>query len=405
MVNDHINLNELLFSFSKALDFVEAELLGIVTNHGKRAAFISMQLCKKMGYSEADVFDIASCAILHDNALTEYMLYSTSGFRSMENLEIHCQMGEENVRNFPFQKDVSGVILYHHENWDGSGFYKLKGEDIPVRATILRLADNMDLMLRLSDARPGLEEIMRSHVNANKGTLYSPKVVEALEAVLNEQFIQDIADASIDASLYRELPQVGRTLSTEELLDVCAIFAEIIDSKSPFTKTHSQGIANKAAYMGKVFGFDQTHCDKLKIAGYLHDVGKLAIPLSILEKPGPLTDEEYDLMQTHTSFTWEILQNVEGLREICAWAANHHERLDGSGYLYATPAEGLDFDSRLMACCDVYQALTEDRPYRAAMPHAAAIQEMNRLVEQGKIDGRIVEAIDREGQSNFNGFC
>ena len=405
MNNEHIDLNELLFSFSKALDFVEAEFLGIITNHGKRTAYISMQLCKHLGYSEADVFDMAAYAVLHDNALTKCMFQSTGDFMSMENLKIHCQMGEENVRNFPFQRDVSGVILYHHENWDGSGFYRLKGDAIPVKAAILRLADNMDFVLHMGDARAGLGEAMRSHAIANKGTLYAPKVVDALEAVLSEKFIQGMANASIDASLYRELPRIGQYLSTQKLVEACGIFSLMIGSKSYFTKIHSQGAANKAAYMGKVFGLDQTHCDKLKIAGNLHDVGKLAIPSSIIEKPGPLTDDEFSVMQHHATYTRGILQNVEGLREICAWAANHHERLDGSGYLYANRTKGLDFGSRLVACCDVYQALIEDRPYRAAMSHKKAIGEMSKLVEQGKIDGNIVAAIDREGLRSFNGLC
>lgn len=405
MATDLIHLNELLFSFSKALDFVEAEVLGVSSNHGKRVAYLCMRICKQMGFGNADVFDIASCAVLHDNALTKYMLHSHKDIKSLENLRIHCQIGEENVRHFPFLNDVKGVILYHHENWDGSGFYRLKEHYIPVKASILRLADNMDLALHMGDGRPELESEIRKHLAENKEKLYSPAVVAAFETLLNEAFLQDISDARIDASLHRDLPKIERYLSTQELLQVCNVFATIVDSKSHFTKTHSQGVAEKGAHMGKIFGFDQIHCNELKISGYLHDIGKLAIPLSILEKPGPLTDEEYKVMQTHIAFTWEILQNVRGLRDICVWAANHHERLDGSGYHYATGANGLDFNSRLMACCDVYQALTEDRPYRFAMQHDDAIRLMSKLVQQGKIDGKIVAAIDREGKAGSFAVC
>ena len=131
-----VPLKDLLLSFSTAFDFVEKELLGITTNHGKRAAYVSSRICRAMGLSEVEIFDMAGCAILHDNALNEYLILARpSDLRILEQFETHCHIGEHNVRAFPFAGNIDNVILEHHENWDGTGFHGLKGEEIPVRST------------------------------------------------------------------------------------------------------------------------------------------------------------------------------------------------------------------------------------------------------------------------------
>lgn len=401
-----IHLNGLLFALSKALDFVESEFLGVASNHGKRVAYVCMRIGRALGFSDEEVFDLGSCAVLHDNALASYMLYARiNNFSQLENLKLHCAEGEENVKNFPFLTDVSGVILHHHENWDGSGFHGLQGDDIPLKASLVRVANGIDLAMRPGDARIGLEQGIREHVARFKGTHYSPRITEAVLDILDERTLRALSHEHINESLAGEMPQVGRALTTKELLEVCCIFARIIDSKSRFTQTHSRGIAEKAAFMGKLFGFDREHCDTLKIAGYLHDVGKLSTPLSVLEKPGPLSEEEFAIMKGHLNMTREILQSVKGLEQISRWAGNHHERLDGSGYCQGCGHGELDFESRLLACCDVYQALIEDRPYRKGMPHLETMRVLNKLAETGQLDKDIVSAFDKGGESCFGEEC
>lgn len=392
-----ITLNDLLFSLSRALDYVEAELLGITTNHGKRTAYTSMRLYRALGRSEPEVFDLASCGVLHDNALTNYMLQAGPGSLSrLENLAIHCPLGEANASTFPFLGDVSGAILHHHENWNGRGYHKLAGDDIPLSATVIRLADNMDLALRMGDGRPDLPEKIRAHASKFSGTLYSPRVVEALLDIINQDFVETLSNENIDAVLARTVPPVGRDLTTKQILDVCRIFAIIIDAKSPFTKNHSQGIAQKARRMGEVYGFDETRCDKLEIAGSIHDLGKLSTPLNILEKPGSLDRDEFVIMKHHVTVSWEILKDIVGLEEVTAWAVNHHEKLDGSGYPFGLAADDLSFESRLMTCCDIFQALTEDRPYRPGLDRAQVSKLMREMASKGFIDGDILETMLRE---------
>lgn len=129
-------------------------------------------------------------------------------------------------------------------------------------------------------------------------------------------------------------------------------------------------------------------------AGAMHDVGKLVIDRDVLEKPAKLTDQEYTYMQTHAYYTYKILNDMD-LGDIVHWSSYHHEKLDGSGYPFGKVADELDFNDRLMACCDIYQALTENRPYKEALSHEKTIEIMRNMVKMNKIDGRIVEDMNK----------
>ncbi|GHV54210.1 HD family phosphohydrolase [Deltaproteobacteria bacterium] len=391
----NIPLHELLFSLSHALDFVERELVGITTNHGKRCAYISACICKTLGFSPADTFDMVSCALLHDNALTAYLL--KGGYRDMrklEHIESHCSIGEKNAMAFPFAGNAQGIILHHHENWNGTGYHKLAGEDIPLRACVLRLADLMDRMLRMGDGRSALTDDIRAHSRKFSGKLYAPQVVEALNDILTRDMVRDLADDAIDAALRRVAPPVTMHLCMEKLLEVCSIFALIIDAKSPFTKNHTYGVTKTVERFCGLVGLTEENRKKLIIAGHLHDVGKLSTPAAILEKPDKLTEEEWVVMRTHVSMTEQLLNDITGMEEIALWAVMHHEKLNGTGYPHGRSE--LPLEGRLIACCDIYQALREDRPYRKGLDFAKTLDIMEDMAVKGEIDGEIVNIIKKK---------
>lgn len=130
---------------------------------------------------------------------------------------------------------------------------------------------------------------------------------------------------------------------------------------------------------------------KLYFAGALHDIGKLAVDRGVLEKPARLTDSEYRHIQDHAVWTYKILSGIQGLEDVTHWASNHHEKLDGSGYPQGLAAGQLDFWDRMLGCIDIYQALTEERPYKAGMTHAQAAAILRRMAGAGKLDESIVE--------------
>lgn len=391
-----VPLNELLYAISRALDFVEQELLGITSNHGKRVGYLAGQVCRAMGMNDSEIFDMAGLAMLHDNALTAYMLDAGPGeLARLEGFAEHCIVGEKNAMAFPWTGDTAGVILYHHENWNGSGFNGMRGDEIPLRAIILRLADEMDLRLRMGDGRAGLKAEMCKHARTFSGALYSPRTVEALCDIATDDLVERLRDENIEDSLKNDVPSVRVNLSTEQMMKICGLFATIVDAKSPYTKSHSTGIAEKAAKMAEFYKMDNELKDSLVIAAYLHDMGKLGTPRKILEKPGPLTDEEFCSMRLHAAMGEELLSGVHGLEEITLWCAAHHEKLNGSGYPHGFRASDIPFEARLISCCDIYQALTEDRPYRDGMNHAESMEIMRGMVAGGELDGGIVADIEQ----------
>ena len=171
------------------------------------------------------------------------------------------------------------------------------------------------------------------------------------------------------------------------------LFAKIIDYKSEFTSRHSLGVAENAARLSTYLGDDEETVLKMYLAGALHDIGKVAIGNDILEKPGRLTDEEFSKMKNHAGYTYLILSQAEGMEDIRDWAALHHEKLDGTGYPFGKTADELNRQERIMACIDIYQALTESRPYKSGMTHEAACAILESMVQKGWIDGGITEQI------------
>ena len=139
---------------------------------------------------------------------------------------------------------------------------------------------------------------------------------------------------------------------------------------------------------------------KLLIATDLHDLGKLAVSNNILDKPSELSKEEFEEIKKHPKITKYCLQDINGFEEITKWASNHHEKLDGSGYPEGLIAKDLDFNSRLIACLDIYQALREERPYRKPMDHHKAMDLLMSMAEVGQLDHNIIDDINSVFSNN-----
>ena len=395
------NLNEFLMAISFALDFVEIDLLGVSSNHGKRVAYISLKLAEKLGMTPEEKHDIIALAILHDNGASERALYETLQCRDMENINVlenrkqHCIIGERNIKNYPFLTEVSNVILYHHEKYNGQGFFNLQGEEIPLMSQIIGFADTIELNFDLKNHRTDIQKEVMSFVQEQAHRSFSPQIVEAfIEVSKNKSFWLDLRDQYINIVLRRIIPHYSIELSFEEIRHITQVLSKIIDAKSRYTQTHSRQLAEKVLKMAEFYQLDQEEKLKLAIAADLHDIGKLAVSNKILDSSSKLSLDDFEIIKEHPYYTGIVLREMQGFEEIAAWACNHHERLDGTGYPNGLDAETLDFGSRLIACLDVYQALTEERPYRKALSHRETLEIMNRMKESGSLDRNIIHDIE-----------
>lgn len=395
------NLNEFLLAISFALDFIEMDLLGVPTNHGKRVAYISLRLAKKLGLSKKQIYDVVSLSILHDNGVGEIFSKGkvTNDSRGAlilnEGVKAHCIIGEDNIKEYPFFTDSTNVIKYHHERYDGTGFFGIKGEAIPLMSQIIFLADRVEHEFVNTGVTYNIKKYILEYVKAEEGKGFSTRLVKLFLELCDEaEFWECLNDRNIFNSLERETPIFTMDLSFVQVRSVTKVLSKIIDSKSKFTLVHSDGLAEKVDIMTDYYKIRGDEKQKLIIAADLHDIGKLAISNAILDKTDKLSEEEFSCIKQHTKYTRMALQQISGFEDITEWAANHHEKLDGSGYPMGKTDKELDFNSRLMACLDIYQALIEERPYRISLTHENAIKILKDMQEYNLIDRNIVNDID-----------
>lgn len=400
------DINQFLNAISFAIDFVEMDILGASANHSKRVAYISLRIAEELGLSKAERSDIVAYSIMHDNGLCEETLHTDIQFQKMkqlsrmEGLKEHCEFGERNIVNYPLQSENTNIIKYHHENWDGSGFFHLEKDEIPLLAQIIGMADFTDNLFHYEN---GETAKIRSYIEKYKGIKFSPQVVNAFLAVSKHpMFWLDLKNEYLPFALKRHYVQNFQELSWEEIFDLTKVFIKIIDSKSRFTGRHSTGIVEKIETACIFFNITDEEKTKMKIAASLHDLGKLATSPKILEKPGTLDKKEMQTMKSHTYFTKLALAQIDHFEEIKEWAANHHEKLNGKGYPEGLTAKQLTFNCRLMACIDIYQALTEDRPYRQGLSFDETYSIMQVMVENGSIDKYIVDEFIPELECSNN---
>ena len=149
-----------------------------------------------------------------------------------------------------------------------------------------------------------------------------------------------------------------------------------VDNKDSYTHRHSDEVTEYALAIAAALGLSDETQRIVRVAGLLHDVGKIGVPGSILRKPGRLTSDEYEIMKQHTLLGELIIQEVPNLKEIRAVVGSHHERWDGSGYPRGLAGEAIPLLGRIMSVADAYSAMISDRPYRSSLTTDVAIAEL-----------------------------
>jgi diguanylate cyclase (GGDEF)-like protein len=180
---------------------------------------------------------------------------------------------------------------------------------------------------------------------------------------------------------------------TEHLQMVTTALARAVDAKDSSTRSHCQTVSELCAIIGAGLGLAPERIDRLRLAGLLHDVGKIGIADAILQKPEPLSADEFEVMMTHTTLGFSIVQGA-GLEEEATWILHHHERVDGMGYPDGLAGDKIPLESRIILCADAFEAMTSDRPYRQAGGEAEAIAELERHIDT-QFDPLCVAALRR----------
>ena len=305
--------------------------------------------------------------------------------------ETRCERGAQIAQMLELPDGAAAAIGSLGEHWDGKGHpVGLAGEEIPLLARIFQLAQTAEVFVRDFGVDAACEM-----ASSRSGTWFDPALVELFLSLRGDgAFWQSLAEDDLGPGLAALEPGDRQIVVDDGRLDrVAEAFALVIDAKSPYTYRHSTRVAELAVAAGSALGFDGKALRDLRRAGLLHDIGKLAVPNSILDKPARLTSDERRRVEQHPQLSERILRRVGRFADIAAVAGAHHEKLDGSGYWRGVSGDGIPPPARVLAVADVYEALTADRPYRAALEPEQALAILDDDVAQGKLCGDSVAAL------------
>lgn len=384
-----INLYELLKSISDAQDFISP----LLSNHHQQVAYLSYQLAKEIGLPVNDQKEIFIAGLVHDiGALSTSERLEIIEHETM-NANNHAFLGAKLLSNFKPLQNSAQIIKYHHIPWDYGKGNLYKGESVPFGSHIIHLADRVSAMVKKNhNVISYIPQILET-INLKCNSVFEPGLVQALSKLSKYEYIwldliSDSPVNQINTDLFDFIE-----IDINDMVDLSMVFSQIIDFRSSFTARHSAGVASIAESLAAFVDFSPKECKMMLVAGYLHDLGKLSIENKVLEKPAKLDQDEYNEMRSHSYFTYKLLSHIPQFEQISEWASYHHERIDGNGYPFHIKGINLSLGSRIMAVADVFTAITENRPYRDGMSDMDAIEVLNNMVNDGALDGKIVDIL------------
>lgn len=386
------NLYDLLMCITKAVDLVSPE----VTDHHQQVAYLTYHIADVLRLSLEQKRSLITAAFLHDVGAIASQDKLDLMEVEHEHIHDHALLGAKLLADFPVFADVSTVIKFHHVPWDNGAGRVFRGENVPMMSHILHLADRIAVRIRRGECIISQIQPIKEYVQRERGSLFVPEYADAFLSICDREALwldltyQPAASDIVDISTLSAV-----RLTVDEVVDLTRIFARIIDFRSSFTAMHSAGVAAAAVKLAELSGLSEDECKMMNIAGNLHDIGKLAIPREILEKQDKLEPAEYDVIRSHSYYTYRLLKPVEGFGEITQWAAYHHEKLNGRGYPFRLEAHSLSLGARIMAVADIFTAITEDRPYRTGMPKERAEAVLTSMVNSGGISPEICSLLLR----------
>lgn len=292
----------------------------------------------------------------------------TQHSNNREMITLRCERGANIVGKLGMGDLASEAVRHLDEHWDGGGYPdSLIGEKIPFLSRICAVAQHLDVFATEYGTQRAIEVL-----NQRSGTWFDPELVRVAVTLhgRNTLWASCLTGDNLEQTRQAVLtldPGKGQYVASNRIDEICEAFADVVDAKSPFTFRHSLGVADVALKIAKAMDLPQERVQLIRRAALLHDIGKLSVPNSILDKKGVLNEQERLLVEEHPDLTRRILERVDAFRELAIIASQHHEKLDGTGYPNQLVADQLSLEARIIAVADVYAALREERPYRAGL--------------------------------------
>lgn len=378
------NKFDLVRALSQVLDILNSTLV----EHHLRSAFLADQLCRRLGFSTRENHLVVLSAMLHDLGVVPMGL-KPDDLLFEKDMDLHSRAGWMLLRTCPQLQEEAWLVRYHHFSWPTIQNLPETSRRFGELANLIHLADHLDI-----SAQSGLSpRQLRTSLKSQAGRIFNADYVEAARDLL---FTPNLFPSLSEAARHLALPPTeDLALTIDDSIAFAYLFARIIDSRSPFTAVHSITVASLGLLLHQLSGGREDDAQPIYLAGLLHDVGKLGVPLELIEKAGRLTQNEFARVSEHAELSYKTLSSLPTFHRVAVWAAFHHERLDGSGYPRGLTARELPLESRIVAVADVLAALTEQRPYRRALPARETLKVLESMALSRALDSDLVGIVSR----------
>lgn len=385
-----IKVFQLLTSMSEALNLVSRPLV----NHHKQVAHISVSIGKELGLPHHEIVDLGLAGAVHDiGGLSLDSRLEVLDFE-VKKPELHTLPGYCLLKTFePFSRQAE-LVRYHHQYWSEGKGSECRGRPVPMGAHILHLADRVAVLVNQEKEILSQTGKIVERIRKNSGYMFVPEQVKAFEELAGrESFWLDLMSPSVCLYMEEKYDLGTMTMGSAELTEFTALLSRLIDFRSRFTATHSQGVAVVAEALADKSLQSAMDCYVMKLAGLMHDIGKLVVPPEILEQKRKLTPADLNLIRKHPYYSYRILQSLDEFGQVAEWSACHHERLDGTGYPFHLEKGELTMGSQILAVADTFTALAEVRPYREAMSRRGTLRILEQMAGRGKINPEMVDLL------------
>ncbi|MCR5215281.1 MAG: HD domain-containing protein [Eubacterium sp.] len=378
------NMRDIARSFCNAMNLLRPETEKL----HQRVAYLSYNIAKEMGYGEEDLKEVLYSSILYDVGIV--LMPERGPEKERYTFKELAGPGLGIIGDVQRLKPVCEVMKIADPEWVneddlfGMDKYKKYGE-------IIEVADNIAFMLDPKDAALNQVEDIGMTVQDLAGEVVSNEVIEAFLRFAEKEYVW--MEVLHQPEIFLTYIPAINTVTLDDAIEMAKFMSRIIDFRSSYTAMHSSGVAATAVRLAEIMGMSEDECKMMMIAGYLHDIGKLKVPKSVLEKNDKLNDSEFNIVKEYAYYTSILLQDVAGFEQIGKWASLHHEKLNGYGYPFRLSADDIPMGARIIAIADIFSAVAEIRAYRSGMTKDEVITTLLQNVETGAMSGYIVDIL------------
>ncbi len=382
-INTTRTINELVSAIAYVLDVMSE---GTNLYHSWRVGIFSSEFAKTIDPGERK--DIFYASLLHDIgylALPEHIthyLFTHEDPRQNPIILSHTIIGAELTSQIPNLSTIAKLILNHHEWYNGKGYpLGRQRNEIPLGAQVIQIADQLDLLLR-DESVQGIADVEKAMISWRNERASGELVDTVLDIMKKSRILDEVMEKDKVADVFKrvrsETGQIDIPASVDAVGIACEVFSQLIDTKHPSMIGHSKRVSVYSMLIALAMNLSHDDITKTKWSALLHDVGKLGISRSLINKPGKLTPEEFDTVKLHAVYTRDLLETITDFKDVALIASSDHERFDGRGYPVGLKGDQIPVGTKIISIADAFDAMTSTRTYRRAMSKETACEEIEK---------------------------